>query len=68
MVTVADIHNQLCEETAFEINRAGGRAITSVVDVTKAEDTEKLIEKTVQAYGRVDIISRSRKERMRFKN
>ncbi|UED72406.1 SDR family NAD(P)-dependent oxidoreductase [Brevibacillus sp. DP1.3A] len=56
LVTVADIHNQLCEETAFEINRAGGRAIASVVDVTKAEDTEKLIEKTVQAYGRVDIL------------
>ncbi|MDC0759529.1 SDR family NAD(P)-dependent oxidoreductase [Brevibacillus sp. AG] len=56
LVTVADIHSQLCEETAFEINRAGGRAITSVVDVTKAEDTEKLIEKTVQAYGRVDIL------------
>ncbi|NTU29767.1 SDR family oxidoreductase [Brevibacillus sp. HB1.1] len=56
LVTVADIHSQLCEETAFEINRAGGRAITSVVDVTKSEDTKKLIEKTVQAYGRVDIL------------
>ncbi|NRS15385.1 SDR family oxidoreductase [Brevibacillus sp. HB1.4B] len=56
LVTVADIHSQLCEETAFEINRAGGRAITSVVDVTTSEDTEKLIEKTVQAYGRVDIL------------
>ncbi|ATF13314.1 SDR family oxidoreductase [Brevibacillus sp. HB1.2] len=56
LVTVADIHSQLCEETAFEINRAGGRAITSVVDVTKSEDTEKLIEKTVQVYGRVDIL------------
>lgn len=56
LVTVADIHSQICEGTAFEINRAGGRAITAVADISKAEDTQKLIETTIQSFGRIDIL------------
>lgn len=56
LVTVADIHGQSCEETASEINRAGGRAITAVANIAITEDAQKLIETTLQTYGRIDIL------------
>jgi 3-oxoacyl-[acyl-carrier protein] reductase len=44
------------EEVAAEIKASGGQALTVQADVSKAEDVERLIRQTVEAYGRLDIL------------
>lgn len=43
-------------KTAEEIKAAGGDAIAVRCDVMKQEDVEQLMQKTVQAFGRIDIL------------
>ncbi|AWX56229.1 SDR family NAD(P)-dependent oxidoreductase [Brevibacillus brevis] len=56
LLTVTDVNKQTCEETALQINQAGGRAIAVEADVSKAEDTRRIVDKTIEAYGRIDIL------------
>ncbi|CAI8871628.1 3-oxoacyl-(acyl-carrier-protein) reductase FabG [Brevibacillus sp. IT-7CA2] len=56
LVTVTDVNRQTCEETAREINQSGGRAIAVEADVSKAEDTRRIVEKTIETFGRIDIL------------
>jgi NAD(P)-dependent dehydrogenase (short-subunit alcohol dehydrogenase family) len=42
--------------TADEIKAAGGQAIAVRCDVTKQEDVEALMQKTVDAFGRIDVL------------
>src|SRR5947209_18834581 len=37
-----------------EIERAGGRALAIAADVTAATDRERLVSKTLAAFGRID--------------
>jgi NAD(P)-dependent dehydrogenase (short-subunit alcohol dehydrogenase family) len=39
-----------------EIEAAGGRAMTVVADVSKADQVEKAVQQTVDAWGRLDIV------------
>jgi NAD(P)-dependent dehydrogenase (short-subunit alcohol dehydrogenase family) len=55
-VVVADITDDLGEETVKMINKSGGKAIFVHVNISKAEDVENMIKTTVKAYGRLDII------------
>lgn len=41
---------------AAEIRTAGGRASAVTVDVTRAEDLQRLVESAVSAYGRLDVL------------
>ncbi|MDH6612761.1 NADP-dependent 3-hydroxy acid dehydrogenase YdfG [Streptomyces sp. SAI-208] len=41
---------------AQDIREEGGRAATCVVDVTKAEDLQRLVSSTVDHYGRIDVL------------
>ncbi|MEU6557168.1 SDR family oxidoreductase [Streptomyces sp. NPDC046915] len=41
---------------AQDIREEGGRAATCVVDVTKAEDLERLVSTTIDEYGRMDVL------------
>ena len=41
---------------ASEIGAAGGRATGVTVDVTRAEDLERLVETAVATYGRLDVL------------
>lgn len=56
LVTVTDIDEKTCNETVREINSSGGQAIAVVADISKAEDAKKLVEKTIEAYGKIDIL------------
>ncbi|HEY6634698.1 MAG TPA: SDR family oxidoreductase [Acidimicrobiia bacterium] len=38
------------------ISSAGGNALAVVCDATRADDTSRLIDETVEAFGRVDIV------------
>ena len=54
-VTVADISEQGSHETARLIEEQGGRALAVRCDVTRAEDVKAALDKTVEAFGRLDF-------------
>lgn len=55
-VVVADFNQQLGEETVAQIIKDGGEAIFVKTDVSKYEEVEALVEKTVAIYGRIDVM------------
>lgn len=53
-VAVADVSEDLGEETARAVRERGGRAIFIRTDVSRTEQVEALIDETVRHYGRLD--------------
>src|SRR5947199_10486304 len=54
-VVVADVSEQGNQETARLIEDQGGRALAVQCDVTRAEDVKAALDKTVEAFGRLDF-------------
>jgi NAD(P)-dependent dehydrogenase (short-subunit alcohol dehydrogenase family) len=54
-VVVADVSEQGNEETARMIAERGGRALAVRCDVTRAEDVKAALDKTIEAFGRLDV-------------
>jgi NAD(P)-dependent dehydrogenase (short-subunit alcohol dehydrogenase family) len=54
-VVGADLSESGGRETARLIEAAGGRAIAVRCDVTKSEDVAAALDKTIEAYGRLDF-------------
>ena len=44
------------DEVAAEIKESGGKVTTVVTDISKPEDAANLVAKTVEAYGKLDIL------------
>ncbi|HEY65338.1 MAG TPA: 3-oxoacyl-[acyl-carrier-protein] reductase [Caldilineae bacterium] len=44
------------ESVAEEIRQAGGEALVIVADVSRFEEAQRLIQQTLDAYGRIDIL------------
>jgi NAD(P)-dependent dehydrogenase (short-subunit alcohol dehydrogenase family) len=55
-VVVADINHGGAQETAIQIEAAGGRALAVAMDVSDPQSVEALIAKTVQSFGKIDIL------------
>src|SRR5262245_17930751 len=55
-VVVAGLDHAELETTAAEIQGAGRRTLAVVADVTKEEAVSALAEKTLQTFGRIDIL------------
>ena len=53
-VVVADVSEQGNQETARMIEAQGGRALAVRCDVTRAEDVKAALDRTVEAFGRLD--------------
>ncbi len=53
-VVIADIQN--AESTAREIAAGGGKALGVNIDVSSPADTARMVEETVKAFGRIDIL------------
>ena len=53
-VAVADRTEEAAADTVALINAAGGQAIAIGGDVTREADVAAMVERTVQAYGRID--------------
>jgi glucose 1-dehydrogenase len=49
-------HPQGAEALVAEIEQAGGKAICTQADVSKADDVRKLVDRTVQKFGRLDVM------------
>ena len=44
------------EATAHEVEALGRRALALPADVTKAEECQRIIDRTIESFGRVDIV------------
>lgn len=55
-LVVCDINLEMANQTAKEIEKAGGRCIALKADVTSGQDAEKLIKETVERCGSLDIL------------
>ncbi|HSM54978.1 MAG TPA: SDR family oxidoreductase [Candidatus Sulfomarinibacteraceae bacterium] len=53
-VVIADIADEAGQEAVEQIEAAGGEAIFVNADVSKAEAVKALVDKTIEAYGRLD--------------
>ena len=53
-VVIADILDG--EPVADEIRSGGGRALALQIDVSKEEDTNRMVTEAVKAFGRIDIL------------
>ena len=54
-VVVADVSEQGIQETARLVEEAGGRALAVRCDVARAEDVKAALDKTDEAFGRLDF-------------
>src|SRR3954470_4454702 len=54
-VVATNISDQGNQETARMVEALGGRAIAIRCDVTNADDVKAALDKTVEAFGRLDI-------------
>lgn len=55
-VAVADCVPAGGQETVSTIEKAGGEAMFIEADVSKSADVQRMIDTTVEAYGRIDIL------------
>ncbi|MGW5046301.1 SDR family oxidoreductase [Streptomyces griseoluteus] len=55
-VVLAARRGERIDAIAQDIQEEGGRAATCVVDVTNAEDLQRLVSRTVDRYGRIDVL------------
>lgn len=55
-VALADIDAERGEQTAALIRERGGRALFIPCDVTKAEDCQRAVNDTVEAFGGLDVL------------
>jgi NAD(P)-dependent dehydrogenase (short-subunit alcohol dehydrogenase family) len=56
MVIIADVNLEGAQKAAAAIQRKGGRAEAVQLDVTSAEDVQRVIDETVATHGRLDLI------------
>ena len=56
LAVVADINYDGAQAAASAITSNGGRASAARLDVTRAEDVERLVEETVRTHGRLDYM------------
>ncbi|MBP2227884.1 3-oxoacyl-[acyl-carrier protein] reductase [Azospirillum agricola] len=55
-VVVADLNGKQAESVAAEITTAGGRAIAVTVDVAEKTSVAAMVERTLAAFGRIDVL------------
>ena len=54
-VVVVDVNEASAKTVVEQIERAGGQALAVRADVTRAADNQTIVEKTVAAWGRLDV-------------
>jgi 3-oxoacyl-[acyl-carrier protein] reductase len=55
-VAILDVNPEAANETAKQIGRAGGKALTYEVDVAKGADVEAAVEAVLATSGRIDML------------
>jgi len=55
-VVVADVTEPAAQSVVDDVKAAGGQAIAVVADVSKEADAKRMVDETVAAFGRVDVL------------
>lgn len=55
-VVIADVNAQMAEKSAQEIHALGNQSLAQKVDVSKPEETEKMVNKILDKFGKIDIL------------
>ena len=55
-VVIADLNEEMAEEVAAGIVSTGGTALALRTDVTKEQDLEDLVSRSVAEYGQIDVL------------
>ena len=55
-IVLADLNADAGRRVADEIAQSGGRALFERVDVTRAADCQRLVERAIREFGRIDIL------------
>jgi NAD(P)-dependent dehydrogenase (short-subunit alcohol dehydrogenase family) len=55
-VAVVDRNPETCQETVAQITQSGGRALAIVADVARSEDVQRMLQETVAAFGKLNIL------------
>ncbi len=55
-VVVSDISQEDCQAVVDEIEKKGGEALAVKCDVSKKEEVDNLFKKTIEKFGRVDVL------------
>lgn len=55
-VVISDINEETCKKTASELKKMGGETLSVVCDVTNSESIEKMVEKIMSEWGRIDVL------------
>ncbi|HEY9245417.1 MAG TPA: SDR family NAD(P)-dependent oxidoreductase, partial [Candidatus Methanoperedens sp.] len=55
-VVVADVNVKGGEETAEDIKNRGGESFFAKLDVASRSDAQEVVRKTMEKYGRVDVL------------
>ncbi len=55
-VIISDVHAVKAQETAAMIRANGGECMVVVTDVANDVDVKQLIERTIEAYGKIDVL------------
>ena len=66
-VMVADVRAESGSNSAAEIEKAGGIAKSIAVDVRIAAQVERMVNETVRAFGRLDIVVQNAAAFARFR-
>ena len=55
-VVIADINKEGAEKVARDISKSGGRALAVKTDISKEDEVEQMVKRTITEFGRVDIL------------
>jgi NAD(P)-dependent dehydrogenase (short-subunit alcohol dehydrogenase family) len=55
-VVINDVDADVAQQTVEDITKAGGRAVAEVVPVGPTESAERLVNRAVEAFGRLDVM------------
>ncbi len=55
-VVVSDLSAEDCAEVIDEIEKKGGEALAVKCDISKKEEVDAMVDKTVEKFGKVDIL------------
>lgn len=55
-LVITDVNQEDCQKVADEIKKQGGNALALKMDVTKKEEIEEVVQKTVKEFGQLDIL------------
>ena len=55
-VVVSDISQEDCQKVVKEIKKEGGEALAIKCDVSKREEVNKMVKKTIEKWGKINIL------------